>query len=127
MEGEITAPERVLVRAIRALRVDGRTVAPGEAAWLPLAAALSGLACGQLTVVGPAAASIRLVPTGTWVLPTSTTSNAPTTSAWMLRPGDEGSVPDHPRAAAAGARGYAAARPSVTALSLFARWFRGDA
>jgi len=123
VDGESTAPERLSIRAVRPLRVDGRVVAPGEVAWLPAAAALSGLACGQLTVVGPAADSIRLVPTGTWVLPTSTTSNAPTTSAWMLRPGDEGSVPEHPRAAAAGARGYAAARPSVTALSLFARWF----
>ena len=117
------APERVLVRAIRALRVDGRTVAPGEAAWLPLEAALSGFACGQLTVVGPAAASIRVRPCADWVLPTAEASNEPVVSGWMLRPGDEGSVPEHPRAATAGARGYRAARPTVTALSLFARWF----
>ncbi len=116
------APETLNCRARRALRADGRHVAPGDLVRLPIGTALAGASCGQVEIVGPEAAMVGTRPAATWTPPRVGTAG-PAPSEWMLGPGDRGSLPAAPRAAAA--RGYRATRPTVTALQLFARWFGG--
>ncbi len=110
-------PETVAIRARRALRAEGRHVAPGELARLPLGAALAGLACGQLEIVGPDSQRVRVEPSATWTAP-RVAAVAPAPAGWMLTGGDARSVPAS--LSASGARGYRAARPTRTAVAIFA-------
>ncbi|MCE3002537.1 MAG: hypothetical protein LW860_07535 [Xanthomonadaceae bacterium] len=56
------APATVLIRARRALHTDGRTVAPGDVARMPVESALAGIACGQLEIIGPEAVGVIVRP-----------------------------------------------------------------
>ncbi|MFN9739261.1 MAG: hypothetical protein ACK59R_12045 [Pseudomonadota bacterium] len=84
---------------------------------MPIESALAGVGCGMLEVVGPEAAMVRTRPSASWTTPRADAAR-PVPSEWMLGPGDRNSVPAGPLASAA--RGYRAARPTETALAIFA-------
>lgn len=76
--------DRVLVRALRPVRVDGRALAVGEQATMRREDAGLAVLAGRVAVLGRAADRLRIVANGTWALRSERAEQAAQTrSAWM--------------------------------------------